>query len=323
MRACLHDNGWIVPVIVLTLATFLVCFALFELTGFSGQIAYWNRLTLAFTIIGIVGVGRLLFYLLRLLRSGVESPIAAIAADWPKAVPSIVIPVLGILMIGLFANLINLLKVMITRVVPFWADGPLMAFDLAVFGNIEAGAAMVQPAMPAIGFFYWTWHLINIVGIVWVLHWKERQSRLIVAYCLTWVIGMVFAYLGSSAGPMFIGAYDPRLAPHIIQEASTMLWNNHLSGGAAVGGGISAFPSMHVAIAVWFAFVLRERGLFALGLTYAAGIWICSVLLGWHYSLDGLGGLLVAVAAYYLTGPTAILPTPIRGPVWLEKSTAS
>lgn len=54
---------------------------------------------------------------------------------------------------------------------------------------------------------------------------------------------------------------------------------------------------MHVAIAAWLAIVLRDRGFTWLGVAYLLGIFVCSVVLGWHYVLDGAAGIAVALLA--------------------------
>ena len=64
-----------------------------------------------------------------------------------------------------------------------------------------------------------------------------------------------------------------------------------------VGGGISAFPSMHVAIAAWLALVLKDRGAPRLGQAYLIGVFACSIILGWHYVLDGVAGIAIAILA--------------------------
>lgn len=72
------------------------------------------------------------------------------------------------------------------------------------------------------------------------------------------------------------------------------------------GGGISAMPSVHVAVG-WLTFILfRDR--FGLqwqtwvGFAYFALIWFGSVHLAWHYFTDGLVSIACVSALWWLTG---------------------
>jgi len=80
------------------------------------------------------------------------------------------------------------------------------------------------------------------------------------------------------------------------------LWTNYKNSGAQLGGGISAFPSMHVALAAWFALVLRARHVAWLGVAYVLGVFAGSIILGWHYAVDGAAGIAVALFAHRLAG---------------------
>ena len=71
-----------------------------------------------------------------------------------------------------------------------------------------------------------------------------------------------------------------------------------------VGGGISAIPSVHNAMAVLFALVSFRMNR-ALGLAmsaFAAFIWVASVYLNWHYAVDGLAGGIGAIVLWKLSG---------------------
>ena len=70
------------------------------------------------------------------------------------------------------------------------------------------------------------------------------------------------------------------------------------------GGGISAFPSLHVAGATLAALSLYERNrvLGTLAWIYMALIWVASVMLGWHYSLDGSMAVLWTGICWLLAG---------------------
>ena len=69
-------------------------------------------------------------------------------------------------------------------------------------------------------------------------------------------------------------------------------------------GGISAMPSIHVAMAVVFA-LLGMRVNCWLGIVliaYAVIIQIGSVILGWHYAIDGYVSIILTILLWKLVG---------------------
>jgi hypothetical protein len=75
---------------------------------------------------------------------------------------------------------------------------------------------------------------------------------------------------------------------------SDMLWSAYTTHSTDVGNGISAAPSLHVAIAAWTALALRKKLMWL----YVAAIWVASVHLGWHYVFDGLAGIAGALVIW-------------------------
>ena len=128
------------------------------------------------------------------------------------------------------------------------------------------------------------------------------------------MLGVVAATLLSSAGPIF---YDrifggtafaalretlrARGAWLVLAEFDRM-WASLASVRPGLAAGISAVPSIHVAICVWSVLVARAMAPRAApyAFVYAALIWIGSVQLGWHYITDGLVGALGMLAIWPL-----------------------
>jgi membrane-associated phospholipid phosphatase len=79
-----------------------------------------------------------------------------------------------------------------------------------------------------------------------------------------------------------------------VHVGSLSLWEAYRQHQVAIGDGISAFPSLHVAITVLAAIaawrVSRWLGIAAA--CYALLIWFGSIMLGWHYALDGEAAVL-------------------------------
>lgn len=146
---------------------------------------------------------------------------------------------------------------------------------------------------------------------------RAVRTRYMLTYVLTWiVVGNLLAGLFLSAGPAFFGHVTGDLARFAEQMAflgeneNTMhaavrfqryLWSLHTSGEPGFGSGISAFPSMHVSLAMLNALFLfevsRKWGLIAFA--YVAFVAASSVYLAWHYAIDGYVGIVLTVAVYF------------------------
>jgi len=298
-----RDRDWLYPAIAIAALIVVCAGGVSFYTGYPTQPSGQTSLAAATIIIAFAATIRFLRYFYGLWRTGVENPIARIRRDFfPAAISFVPIPV-GIAILSVFFYCITYLKSMIPAVIPYWADAPFYAIDRALLIDPQGIATVIAPALPALGLFYGLWHIVHLGGIVWVLHWqRDSKARHIISFMLAWSIGMMFAYLFSSMGPIFTGRFDASVAPAITQNAAAILWDNYQAHGALIGGGISAFPSMHVALAVWFALVLRDRNLATLGVAYAFGIFFCSVILGWHYVADGAAGIGIALLADWLSG---------------------
>ena len=144
------------------------------------------------------------------------------------------------------------------------------------------------------------------------------RMQFLLAFLLTWALGgNLFATIFSSAGPPYYALlglgdlYAPlfeRLADHAatgglsVLETQSLLWSFY-SAQQSINA-ISAFPSMHVASTTLMAilgFALSRW--VGLALTaFAVCIMIGSVLLGWHYAVDGYVGAAIAVLCWKLSG---------------------
>lgn len=144
------------------------------------------------------------------------------------------------------------------------------------------------------------------------------RMQYLVAFVLTWGIGgNLLAILFSSAGPIYfdvlgLGDAYSGLMTRLYEHAATgpisavetqeLLWHYYTMEDSV--SAISAFPSMHVAsstLMAVFAFQMSRRVGLAMS-AFALGIMIGSVLLGWHYAVDGYVGAAVAVLSWYAAG---------------------
>jgi hypothetical protein len=217
----------------------------------------------------------------------------------------------------------------------FWADPYLANLDHAIFGTDpwRIANAFVGWATPAIDWAYVSWGPVkfSVLLIVIALPEGSRKTRAMLAYFLIMASGALGQYLLPSAGPIFYGLlglgdhYAELPVYHWAQSIRDYLWRDYLQAGGEVGGGISAMPSMHVAIALWIALVVRAYMPKAqvLGFVFFAAIVVGSVLLGWHYAVDGIAATAIASLAWMVAGSrsrvAAATPKDIRSAPVLQE----
>ena len=166
---------------------------------------------------------------------------------------------------------------------------------------------------------YMLWFPIVIGFVIWAAWSGDRalRRRALVAVALVWVLcGNVAALAFSSAGPCYYDAvvtgHDPFARLMVILDGhhegsflfarsnQTGLWNAMQSNAWLPFGGVSAMPSVHVAMAVLIALIAGARnGTAGMILTmFALMTMLGSVVLGWHYAIDGYLGALMAYAIW-------------------------
>ncbi len=205
-----------------------------------------------------------------------------------------------------------MIKSLLPVIIPYFADPYLADFDRALHLGTDPWriAHYDLPHFPAVlgSFLYGqTWYILSLMSPVAVALMdpdKNRQTRFVLAYLGTWIIlGNLMAIAFMSGGPVF---YDrltnsDRFAEFALAFAGSglvetyvagtqhMLWLLYTDYSQSFGSGISAFPSVHVALATLYMLYLWDvskilgvlAGLFLLFVLYF------SVFTGFHYAIDG------------------------------------
>jgi len=126
------------------------------------------------------------------------------------------------------------------------------------------------------------------------------------ALSVNWVLGAASYFLIPSLGPIY---HDPEAFAHLPHSEVTRLQDMLLDQrvefllhpATATPQSIAAFASLHISMSLTAALAAHLLGL---GRRLKTGLWIwfglttlATVYLGWHYVLDDLGGLVIAVGA--------------------------
>jgi hypothetical protein len=295
------DRRWLVVMSGAT-ALELAWWAAAWMAGIAPPPLLVTYLALAFTALTAATILRML------LRPGAAS------APWPGVV-------LGTMLFAIGASFFLPLKYAIPREVPFWLDTPLVLAERRLFGAdpwLLLDRAFGWAAVP-IDRLYGLWLPVQMLVLFTVMLEppSPAKSRAMIAYSLAWfVLGVGAAMLFSSAGPLFydrlFGGNDFALLRETLQSRgawvaiaeSDAMWTALAGGRPGLVAGISAVPSLHVAISLWMFLTARAMAPRAapFALSYFIFIWIASVQLGWHYASDGLAGAVGMLAIWAAAG---------------------
>jgi len=233
----------------------------------------------------------------------------------------------GIFFVGFIA-----IKKSIPLAVPFSWDQTLMEMDKFIHGGtLPHDWLMPLVGSPAALFFinvsYNLWFVVLLFCFFWFGYAKtdsRLRQRYLIAYLSLWLVGTcVLGTVFSSAGPCFYGFTVAGVNPYAdllatLKAANDIypiwavptqetLWQSHLAGHGEVEG-VSAMPSLHVATSVLFILQARAWGQrWAIWFTvpFALLILMGSVVLGWHYAVDGYAGAVIALLCWWMAGKLA------------------
>lgn len=236
-----------------------------------------------------------------------------------------------LLLLGLIAPLSSTFvayKALIPEINPFAWDTAFMDLDAWVHGGRHPWTILL-PAFGSPGMIdfldavYITWFPALVLTMVWQA-WSGRdplRAQFFLTYVLSWILlGLLMAVVFSSAGPCYyravVGApstYDALMAhlggvdgmkPLLALEIQDHLWGAYVGENDSRYQGISAMPSMHLAMAMLMVLVYfrasRVAGIAAT--VFACLILLGSVMLGWHYAVDGYVGAAMVVPVWWASG---------------------
>jgi len=238
------------------------------------------------------------------------------------AVPLILI---SVILLPLFSSM----KSMIPLFTDYTWDARFAAWDRALFFGTDPWKLLWpllgNPWVTAgIAVFYHLWILLLYLGSVFVILDGRVNAvlrrRFFLSYVLAWaLLGCVMATAFASVGPVFaqtlvgLDSFAPQMdllregsqkVPLMTLPVQDMLLERFYADERGLGSGITAMPSLHVAIAFLFWLTMRRidrragRWFFA----FFVVIWVGSVHLAYHYALDGLASVLGVLAIWRVSG---------------------
>jgi hypothetical protein len=173
----------------------------------------------------------------------------------------------------------------------------------------------------ALDLIYMSWFVFLFISCLWMAWSRRRRLRLcfFVSVLLIWILlGSGLSTIFSSAGPCYYSSVvqtaDNPYAPLMkrLNEINNSLPLDAIYNQSGIWeaarreiwlrfGGISAMPSIHLAVATLYALLAINvrKWLGIVFVIYLVLIQIGSVILGWHYAVDGYAGIALAILIWF------------------------
>ena len=209
-------------------------------------------------------------------------------------------------------------------------DATFVAWDVALHG--QDAWRVLQPVLgyplftSILSYLYHAWFMLIYIGPICVALYvvdRELRLRFFFGFLLTWtIVGMIGAVVFASVGPVFLEPIigNDRFAEQmaylnaaneqhivLVLEVQRMLLEWYQEGDYGLGRGLSAMPSMHVALAMLYFLMARQinRWLGWAFFAFLVIIMIGSVHLAYHYAVDGYVSIVATLAIWWVTKPLA------------------
>jgi hypothetical protein len=208
-------------------------------------------------------------------------------------------------------------KSMISYVIPYHWDYLFFQVDRWLhFGQLPHEYISKTPSfgfIKVMDTLYYVWFFVIYLGVMGHIVFQKSimtLQKIVLSFSVVWLfMGVYMATIFSSYGPIFWDDFDNYFNPYrdyishlrSIEDDSlffTFFYERLLSLQSSVPlvdiNGISAMPSLHVALSFLTFLHVPKRLLFlklGVGLFFLS-IFVGSIVLGWHYAVDGYVSIL-------------------------------
>lgn len=176
-------------------------------------------------------------------------------------------------------------------------DDRLKQFDVVSTGEIVRWLQAHRAWWWISATAYWSMLPLLIAGMILPAIFRQRLAayRFILAGTLaTFITASTFARF-PAAGPWTVEHYQPTIAQQQVSSQLAKL-KAHKAVGRLETYAIISFPSFHTILAILCTFALSSiRWMRWLAVVLALGICVSTVTTGWHYGLDVIAGVVVAL----------------------------
>jgi hypothetical protein len=214
------------------------------------------------------------------------------------------------------------IKVALPRYAEFSFDPSWVSLDRAIFGTDpwRLTHALIGPdGTWVVDRLYILWLPVMVSMFAWTAFTRDRafQLRSAFTHFLIWILlGNLLALAMASSGPCYYEQFfgDPTFRPlmdrlEAIGNLHALPLQNYLlasRGVESIGSGISAMPSVHVAMTMLLVLMMHSRFGWRwptwLAVAYLAVIQVGSVHLAWHYAVDGLLSMVLVPILWFALG---------------------
>jgi hypothetical protein len=203
---------------------------------------------------------------------------------------------------GLFVGVTacgNLVEIYRTRA-GTWHDAALWGLEHELFAVLLASPLNVPAFWDTVYFMVWSGLFLGS-SLLFVTGQKSRFFLLVTALVWSYLLTRVTAIYFPTQGPVFFMPEMFNLSGTVSADTQRAL-ALYMAGQIPQNGllpGTMAMPSLHVGMPFLMTFLLARGLPHTLWLTIPWFLlnWASTVFLGWHYAVDGVGGIAIALVA--------------------------